>query len=451
MRRVQRHHCMAGGAYMKTPTRQIGLVVATALVLGNMVGSGVFLLPASLAPYGLYSLGGWLVSACGALLLAGVFYRLAKRAPRAGGPYAYSRDAFGDCIGFLVAWVYWIGLVGSNAAIAVAFASYLSALVPALGSKPLFGALAALGVIWGLTLVNIAGVRAAGAVQAWTTVLKLLPLLALAMFGLIHFDPHLLAPGAQAEAPLHALNISVAATMFAFVGVECATIPAGHVRDPEKTIPRATLLGTIIAAAVYIACTLAVMGLLPAAMLAHSQAPFADAARVLWGGWAAYLIAAAAVVSCFGALNGWTLIAGQFPQAVARDGLFPRWLGAGTGDSVPVVALVIAAVIGSLVVLTNYSRGMVGMFTFIILLTTLGNVIAYLFSAMADVVLAYRTGKRVPIRDPILACAAFGFSLWAVVGAGADAAYWNLVLLLLGVPLYVWQLRWPRPATPASS
>ncbi|TAN08780.1 MAG: amino acid permease [Rhodanobacteraceae bacterium] len=429
----------------------MGLVVATALVLGNMIGSGIFLLPASLAQYGVYSLGGWLVSACGALLLAGVFYRLAKRAPRAGGPYAYSRAAFGDCVGFLVAWVYWIGLVGSNAAIAVAFASYLSTLVPAIGSEPLFGALAALAVIWGLTLVNIAGVRAAGAVQAWTTVLKLVPLLALAAFGLLHFDPQLLVPGPQAGPPLHALNVSVAATMFAFIGVECATIPAGHVRNPEKTIPRATLIGTIIAAVVYIACTLAVMGLLPAATLAHSQAPFADAARVLWGGWAAYLIAAAAVISCFGALNGWTLIAGQFPQAVARDGLFPRSLAVGTRSGGPVVALVVAAVIGSLVVLTNYSRGMVGMFTFIILLTTLGNVIAYLFSAMADVVLAYRSGRHVPIRDPVLACAAFGFSLWVVIGAGAGAAYWNLVLLLLGVPLYVWQLRRKRPAIPVDS
>ena len=431
---------------MKAPTRQIGLVVATALVLGNMIGAGVFLLPASLAPYGGYSLGGWLVSACGALLLAGVFYRLAKRAPRAGGPYAYSRDAFGNCVGFLVAWVYWIGLVGSNAAIAVAFASYLSALVPGIGSAPLFGALAAVAVIWALTLVNIAGISAAGAVQTWTTVLKVLPLLALAVFGLVHFHSHLLIPGPQAGSSLHALNVSVAATLFAFIGVECATIPAGHVRDPEKTIPRATLLGTVIAAAVYIACTLAVMGLLPAAVLAHSQAPFADAARALWGGWAAYLIAAAAVVSCFGALNGWILIAGQFPEAVARDGLFPRSLGAITRGGVPVVALVVAAAIDSLVVLANYSRGMVGMFTFIILLTTLGNVIAYLFSAMADIVLAYRSGKRVPLRDSILACAAFGFSLWAVIGAGADAAYWNLVLLLLGVPMYVWQSRATRVA-----
>ncbi|MGH2929107.1 MAG: amino acid permease, partial [Solirubrobacteraceae bacterium] len=224
-------------------------------MLGNMIGSGVFMLPASLAPYGGYSLIGWVISAAGALLLAGVFYRLAKRAPRAGGPYAYCRDAFGDCVGFLVAWMYWVSLVGGIAAIAVAFASYLSAFFPAIGVQPLFGALTALAAIWVLTAVNIAGVRSAGTVQVITTILKLSPLLALALFGFAHFDPHFLAPGPKAASPMQAVSLCVAATLFAFIGVECATIPAGHVRDPGKTIPRATLLGTLIAALVYIACT----------------------------------------------------------------------------------------------------------------------------------------------------------------------------------------------------
>jgi APA family basic amino acid/polyamine antiporter len=144
---------------MNVSKREIGLGIATTLVLGNMIGSGVFLLPASLAPYGGYSLIGWLVSAAGALLLAGVFYRLSKRAPRAGGPYAYSREAFGDCVGFLVAWVYWIALVGGNATIAVAFASYMSAFIPALGAHPFYGALTAMAAVWVLIAVNIAGIR----------------------------------------------------------------------------------------------------------------------------------------------------------------------------------------------------------------------------------------------------------------------------------------------------
>ena len=428
---------------MSVHKRRIGLVTATALVLGNMIGSGVFMLPATLAPYGGYSLVGWLVSAAGALLLAGVFYRLARRSPRAGGPYAYSREAFGDCVGFLVAWIYWFSSIGGNAAIAVAFASYLSTLVPAVGANPLLGALAALAAIWAATFVNMAGVRSAGVVQVATTALKIAPLLALALFGLVHFDPHLLAPGKDAGSPWNAIDVSMTATLFAFVGVECATIPAGHVRDPEKTIPRATLLGTLIAALVYVACTTAVMGMLPAPVLAKSQAPFAEAGRLLWGGWASWLIAGAAAISCFGALNGWTLIAGQFPQAVAQDGLFPRFFARESGRGAPAPALLVAAVVNSLLVLANYSRGMVGMFTFMVLLTTLSNVVAYLFSAMADVALAYREGRPVPLRDPILACAAFGFSIWAVIGAGADAAYWNLILLVLGLPVYVWQTRRP--------
>ena len=426
---------------MNAPKREIGLVVATALVLGNMVGSGVFLLPASLAPYGGYSLIGWLISACGALLLAGVFYRLAKRTPRAGGPYAYTREAFGDCIGFLVAWIYWVGLVGGNAAIAVAFASYLSALFPVIGSHALFGALAAVAVIWVLAAVNIAGIRSAGAVQVVTTILKLSPLLALALFGYVHFDPRLLMPGPNAGPPWHAINFCVAATLFAFIGVEAATIPAAHVRDPERTIPRATLLGTVIAAVVYIACTTAVLGVLPAAELAKSQAPFADAGRLLWGGWAGWLIAGAAAVSSFGALNGWILIAGQFPQAVADDGLFPRLFARESSRGTPALGLLVAAVITSLMVLANYTRGMVAMFTFIVLLSTLSIVVAYLFSTMADIVLAYRSGRAVPGRSVVLACAAFAFSLWAVIGAGQEAVYWNFVLLALGIPLYVWQTR----------
>lgn len=426
---------------MNAPKRQIGLIVATALVLGNMIGSGVFLLPASLAPYGGYSLIGWLISGTGALLLAGVFFRLAKRAPRAGGPYAYSRDAFGSCIGFLVAWMYWVALVGGNTAIAVAFASYLSALIPAIGSTPFYGALAALAAIWVLTAVNIAGVRGAGAVQVVTTILKVLPLLALALFGFAHFDPHLLAPGPYAGAPTHAISVCVTATLFAFIGVECATIPAGHVRDPEKTIPRATLLGTAFAAVVYIACTTAVMGVLPAAELAKSQAPFADAGRLLWGGWAGLLIAGAAAISCFGALNGWILIAGQFPQAVARDGLFPHLFARESARGTPAHALLITATLSSLIVLANYSHGMVAMFTFIVLLSTLSNVVAYLFCSMADVVLAHRNGRTMPVHDLVLACAAFAFSMWAVIGAGEEAVYWNFVLLALGIPLYVWQTR----------
>lgn len=425
---------------MNVSKRQIGLATATALVLGNMIGSGVFLLPATLAPFGAWSLAGWVVSAVGALLVAGVFYRLTRRMPLASGPYAYAREAFGDCVGFLVAWMYWVGGVIGNAAIAVTFASYLSALVPGIGTRPLGSALVALAAIWALTAVNLSGIRNAGTVQVVTTVLKVAPLLALAIFGLAYFQPHLLAPGPHTGSPFHAINVSVAATLFAFIGVECASIPTGHVRDPARTIPRATLLGTVIAAVLYIACTAAVMGVVPAASLATSQAPFALAGTLLWGNWAGWLIAGAAAISCFGALNGWILIVGQFPQAVARDGLLPRAFARESGRGAPVFALVIAGVVDSVLVLANYSHGLVAMFTFLVLLTALSGVFAYLFSAMAEIVLTHRSGRRMGWRNLSLALGAFAFAMWATLGAGQDVAYWSLALMLIGVPLYVWQM-----------
>ena len=426
---------------MADNARQIGMGTATALVLGNMVGSGVFLLPASLAPYGRYSLLGWGFSACGAMLVAGVFSRLARRQPKAGGPYAYTRAGFGDFLGFLVGWGYWISVVAANAALAVAMASYLAAFVPAIASTPLLGAGVALGAVWILTAVNCRGVRTAGTVQVVTTILKLTPLLVLALFGIAHFNPRILASGSPAMTPVSAVNACVALTLWAFLGLESATIPAEHVRDAERTIPRATLLGTGIAAVFYIVCTTVVMSIIPASRLAASNAPFADAATMLWGHWAGYLIAATAAISCFGALNGWVLMVGELPRAVAQDGLFPAWFGRVSGRGAPVFGLVLGGLLTTALVLMNYQRGLVSMFTFIILLSTLSTVIPYLFCSMAETVLSRHDdpSRRRPVRDTVLACGAFLFAIWAIAGTGPTTVYWGFLLLLAGVPVYVWQ------------
>jgi basic amino acid/polyamine antiporter, APA family len=423
-------------------SKKIGLVTTTSLVLGNMVGSGVFLLPASLAPYGRYSLWGWGFSAGGAMLVAWVFSRLAHRDPKAGGPYAYTRAGFGDFMGFLVGWGYWISIIAADAALAVAMASYLSAFVPALSSTPLLGASVALGAVWLLTAVNGLGIRAAGSVQLVTTILKLTPLLVLAFFGIAHVNLQVLASGTPASgSPVSAVNACLALTLWAFVGLESATVPAEKVHDPERTIPRATLLGTAIAAFFYIVCTTVVMSIIPAARLATSNAPFADAARMLWGDWAGYLIAATAAISCFGALNGWVLMAGELPRAVAKDRLFPSAFARESGRGVAVFGLVLGGGLTTAVVLMNYQRGLVSMFTFIILLSTLSTVVPYLFCSMAEIVLSRRDpiAERRPIRDTVLAAGAFLFAIWAVEGTGPTTVYWGFLLLLAGVPVYVWQ------------
>jgi APA family basic amino acid/polyamine antiporter len=425
------------------PRRSLGIAATTSIVIGNMVGSGVFLLPASLAAYGVYSLWGWVVSTVGALLLARVFSRLSRRTPMAGGPYAYPREVFGDFAGFLLAWMYWISIAAAVAAIAVAFASYLASFVPWLATHHGAGAGAAIVASWLLTGVNILGVRAAGRLQLVTVILKIAPLLVFALWGIFYFNPHVLFAGKVSQSAPAAIDATAALTMWAFLGLECATIPADHVKDPEKTIPRATLCGTVIAAAFYILCTTTVMGIIPAASLIHSNAPFADAAKLLWGGWAGDLIAAAAIISCFGALNGWILMSGQFPQAAARDNLFPRVFAQESARGTPVLSLIFSSIVGTVLVLMNYSRGLVATFNVIILIATFFTLVPYMLCSLAELLLG--RGDKPRSGNIALACAAFAFSLWATAGAGEDCLYWGTLLMLAGLPLYAWQ-KWSQAA-----
>lgn len=437
---------LAGASGSPPAPRRLGLWMATALVVGNMIGSGVFLLPASLGAYGGISLVGWLFTTAGALLLALTFARLARAHPRAGGPYAYTRAAFGDFAAFLVAWGYWISICAGNAAIAVALVGYLAFFAPALATSPLLGAAAAVASIWFLTWVNTRGVREAGGVQLVTTLLKLAPLVAIGALGLSHLDvAHFVPFNASGRSTLGAVSATAALTLWAFLGLESATIPAGAVARPDRTIPRATLLGTGIAAAVYILSTAAVMGVVPPGALAASTAPFADAARAMWGPWAATAVAAGAAIACFGALNGWTLLLGQMPLAAAADGLAPRAAGRLSARGTPTLALAVSSALVTVIVATNYTKGLVVEFTFIILLSTIATLVAYLFSTAAFVAGYARDTARPRgwrhAAAPATAVLAFAYTVWAIVGSGADAVFWGLLLLLAGVPAYVWMMR----------
>jgi APA family basic amino acid/polyamine antiporter len=421
--------------------------MATSLVVGNMIGSGVFLLPASLAAYGAISVIGWLVTSTGALLLALVFARLSRIVPRAGGPYAYTRRGFGDFAGFLVAWGYWISIWTSNAAISVAFVSYLTVFLPVLADNGVLAAAVAIGAIWLLSWVNSAGVRNAGWVQLVTTILKLVPLVAIAALGLLFFNADHFRPFNQSGgSSISAITATVALTLWAFLGLESATIPADDVRDARRTIPRATLLGTAAAALVYVLGTVAVMGIVPPAGLAVSNAPFADAARAIWGNWAGYAVGAGAAISCFGALNGWILLQGQIPLAAARDGLFPRQFGRVSRRGTPAAGIVMSSVLVTVLIAFNYTKGLVEQFNFIILLAALNTLVAYTLSSMSQLMIFIRerekfAGERL-LGSSVIAVAAFIYSLWAIAGAGRDIVYLGFLLLFAGIPVYVWVVWW---------
>ena len=426
--------------------RKIGIWIATALVVGNMVGSGVFLLPASLASFGGISILGWLFTSAGALALALLMSRLARIMPKAGGPYAYTRGGLGDLPAFLVAWGYWISIWSGNAAISVAFVGYLAVFFPALGQVPALGAGAALTAVWLLTGLNAWGVREAGVLQFWTTVLKLLPLLAIGTLGLLYFDPQNFVPfNASGQSSFSAITATAALTLWAFTGLESATIPADSVENPAKTIPRATIVGTLLVGVVYILATVGVMGVMPAAELAESTAPFADAGRVMWGGWAGSLIAIGAAISAFGALNGWILLQGQMPMAAARDGLFPSVFGKMSRRGTPVAGIVISSLLVTGLMALNFTASLVDQFTFIILLATLSTLVPYVFCAISELVMFTRdrerfSGERLAGAS-VIAVLALTYSLWAIVGTGMRTIIWGAVLLAAGLPIYAWQRR----------
>jgi len=423
---------------MSDNPRSLGQWMLIALVIGNIIGSGVFVLPAALAPYGAASLLGWGISLGGALMLALVYARLAQIIPNHGGAYAYARKAFGDRVGFLVAWSYWVCVWSANAAIAVAFAGSLGSVWPAATLTPLRSALCALGALWLCTFISLAGVREAGRTAIVTTLLKLVPLVVFGLLGLGWVHMNAFVPFNSSGLPLVSVASSVAAlTLWAFLGLETATVPTGVVKDPQRTVPRATIIGmTIAGLATMLACTV-VVGMLPVDVLRASAAPMAEAARRVWGETAGIAIGVVATVSCFGALNGWVLLQAQTPLAAAQDGLFPACFARLDKRGTPWVGLWMSSILASVLIASNYSRTLVALFTFTILLSTAATLVPYLVTVLAwwRIDSAARTWRR------WVAAGALAFSLWALVGTGTETLLWGAVLLLAGLPIYLWQRR----------
>lgn len=425
--------------------KKLGLWMSTSLVIGNMIGAGVFLMPAALAAYGGISIFGWLASSMGTLVLALVFSKLSKLfLNKSGGPYAYTRAGFGDFAGFLVAWGYWISIWVGMAVIAIAFVSALTVLFPMLEENSLASVLTGLSAIWLLTWVNSRGVRESGKIQVVTTLLKLTPLLMIIVGGFFFFNIDNFIPfNVSDSSSFEAIAITSTMTLYAFLGFESATIPADNVKDPGKTIPRATMLGTIITTLVYILGTVAVMGMVPLQELSVSPAPFADAMGIMTGELGRGLVAGGAAIAAFGALNGWILIVGQLPRATAKDKLFPGIFKKENKQGVPVYGMLIGSALASGVMLMNYSEGLVEQFRFLILLGTLTALVPYLFTSAAYVSILLE--KKLPSQPWLgiygMGSLAFSYSLWAIFGAGEKAVFWGFILLMVGIPFYVF-VKW---------
>lgn len=429
---------------LPTRRRTFGLAAATALVMGNIIGGGIFALPAAVAPYGTLSLLAFVVLSVAAVLLALLFGKLARRSPVTGGLYVYPRDAFGPFAGFLSAWSYWTMCWVSIAALAVAVVGYVDVLIPLHGNHALEG-IVALAALWLPAAANFAGTRWVGAVQIVSTVLKFVPLLLVATVGLFFVDADNFGPfNATGDSVPGALAASAALLLYSFLGVESAAVSAGEVDDPERTVGRASVLGTLASALVYILGTVAVFGLVPHDKLVDSGAPFADAVNAITGGsWGGTAIALVAVASITGCLNGWILLAAQMPYAAARDGLFPAPFAKVNKGGVPGFGVWAVAVLGTALIGLNYTAGPDTTFRVLVLITTFTGCVPYLLSAAAQLYwLAKGTREQVRpaglVRDLVVAALSFAFSFWLIAGAGYAAVYQGVLFLFAGIPVYVW-------------
>lgn len=426
-----------------TEQKPIGFWTATSLVTGNMVGSGIYLLPASLAIYGGISLFGWLVTSLGAIALAVIFAKLSHMFPRAGGPYTFTHKAFGDFIGFEMAWTYWVSVWIGNAAIVVALMSYMSHFFPILQDEPLLNYGVSLALLWLFTGINALGAAQAGLVQLVTAVLKLIPLFLIGFVGIFymnfdHFTPFNMSGSSDSAAIMAVASL----TLWSFIGLESATIPAEHVKNPQRTIPMATIFGTLIAASVYVISTVAVMGIIPPDVLKDSAAPFVDAAVAIWGPALGIVVAVSAVISSLGALNGWVMLQAEVPKAAAEDGLFPHIFKKTTKGGAPIWGLILSSMLITALLAFNLDKGFADQFTFIILLATLNMLIPYIMTAVASLFLFIKNKAEFSTATLIVYCVTSllgtAYALWAILGSGMDNILYGLGIMLLGIPIYFW-------------
>ena len=429
---------------MSAAGKKMSLTQATMLVAGNMIGTGIFLLPVNLAAVGGIAVFGWLVAAAGAVALGLVFAKLGELEPKEGGPYAYARDFLGPYVGFQTNYVYWFGNWMGNIAIAVAAVGYIAELVPGLAEPPM-SVIATAVVIWVLTFANIMGPRVVGLLETWTMSLALVPILGVAIFGWLAFEPDVFLGSwnVSGGTSFHAISRAASIALWAFMGVESAAVSAGVIENPKRNIPLATLIGLGLSVVVYVLSCTVIMGIIPNAELQASHAPFAEAARQVVGTPGLVIISICAILKSLGSLGGWMLIVGQSAKAAADDGMFPSVFGRLNKNGVPGRGLAIVGVLMTIVLFATMSPTIAGQFGRITDAAIILTVVPYVYASVAVVKVLYDHGAP-PAMFRLYKYVAIGaviYCLWTVLGGTPTTVVRAFVALLVSVPLYPFFIR----------
>lgn len=428
----------------KSLKKEISLFMATMLVCGNMIGSGVFMLPSTLAQVSGpgATIIAWILTTIGSVLIAISFANLGTKYPSTGGAYQYTKEAFGDLTGFLSAWLYWNGSWIGNAAIIVAITSYASVVIPVL-NKSIVSLVFSSAILWIFTLVNVAGVKKPGKIQAFVTVFKIGFFALFIIIAFLNFDTTNILPMYPEGKGLSTVPLAATSTLWAFVGLESATVTAGELKNPEKNVRKSTIYGIIISAIIYLLISIGSMGAMNNSELAQSSAPLTDILTNALGNGVGKILTVAVVVCILGTIIGWLLSTARVGYAAGVDGVFPKFFGKVSNKTgTPINSLIFSSALVNILLVMNFQKGMVDTFTFITILATLSYLPVYLLSVSAEMMLTFK-GKnefnfKIFIKKSILPLLAFIYVIWTIYGSGAEIVMWGFILMLAGIPVYIY-------------
>jgi len=419
--------------------RVIGFWRGWSIAVGCAIGSGIFMMPSMLAPYGLLGFSGWLVAGAGSILVALTMARLVKRIPKTGGPYVYVNEGLGKFSGFIIAWTYWISCVSAIAGISIAFVGYLGFFLPKIVNSQISALLASLLLIWIIVFLNIRSLENSSKFQLISTLLKLMPLILIVLLGVSNFNINNLPELNPTN--LHPISLIATVTtlvMWSFIGIETATVPADNVINPQETIPKVLIASVITILILYILVSVAIAALVPASELLNSSAPFALAASKILGVTGGTIISIGALISTLGSLNANTLTAGNLSLAAARDGLLPSKFVMLSRNGTPIFTYLLTGAFVSILLILNYTKGILNAFVFMAMLSTLSTLIAYAFCAIAEFKFSRADKKNLQRNNAVLiSCGTFLYAFFAIWGAGIEMIIYSIILILIGTPIYL--------------
>lgn len=437
--------------------RDLGLLAAITIVVGNMIGSGVFGLPSALAKVATPSIiiSAWIVVAVGATIIALSYGNLSRFIPKAGGPVVYTEAALGKFWGYIVSLVWWVGSAVGNAAIVDLIFTQLAELIPAL-NFPIYKLIATLLFLWSFTYINICGVRFAGWISIVTTALKtsvfaLVIILAIPHLNFDLFINNSLPSTLHGETDIFKMfSAAIALIFWAFTGLESSTMAGGEIKNPERNIQRSVVWGLIIVGVIYLLINVSLFALIPQDQLAESSSPFADAINLALGtNIGGYVINIAILISVVGALSGWILTTGRSIYAASKDKFFiASFAKVHPKYATPYVALIASGLITSIFFFLNFysdiSGNAQGLSHFVNITTVAAfiNLPTYLVTIISEYVLIKKGKLKSSKTNYVRLFFAFIFSLvfiyFGIIGSIVPVIYWiiSIGLLLIGLLCY---------------